>query len=54
MNRKCCLLQFSGIEVRNMGDSNPRSGDWDNNMKGIYVAGAVIILLALAIVWLFS
>jgi len=37
-----------------MSDSNPRSGDWDNNMKGIYVAGAMILLLALLIIWLVS
>jgi hypothetical protein len=37
-----------------MSDSNPRSGDWDNNMKGIYVAGAMILLLVLAIILLFS
>lgn len=32
-----------------MGDSNPRSGDWDNTMHGIYVAGGGIIVLAFLI-----
>jgi len=27
-----------------MSDSSPRSGDWDNIMRGVYVAGACVII----------
>jgi Flp pilus assembly protein TadB len=50
MNRKCCLLQSSDIEARNMGDSNPNSGDWNNTTESFTVFAAAVIIVALLIV----